>query len=65
MVLSAFYKKGGLGNVFFFFFRKVFYSKVSKSIQNCCEYNASLLENSNLEGILCADLLSDHMRRGS
>lgn len=57
-------KKGGLFN-FFFCFRKAFYSKVSKSIQNCCEYNASLLENSHLESILCADLLRDQMRAGS
>lgn len=50
---------------FFFCFRKAFYSKVSKSIQNCFEHNASVLENSHLESILCADLLSDQMRTGS
>lgn len=56
-------KKGGF--VRFFGFKKVFYSKESKSTKNCLECNAPVLENSHLESMLYTDLLSDQMRAGS
>lgn len=63
MILVLPIKKGGF--LRFFGFKKVFYSKGSKSTKNCSEYNASLLEGSHLEGMLYTELLSDQMRAGS